>query len=67
MERRDFIKSAGASAVTAGATLNASGQAQSPARIGNPVSRPMSPVIRYGLRSHYRTIAFPGGSVRNAG
>jgi len=66
MERRDFIKSAVASAVT-GATLNASGQAQSPARIGNPVSRPMSPDIRYGLRSRYRTIAFPEGSVRNAG
>jgi hypothetical protein len=28
MERRDFIKSAVASAVTAGGTLNASGQAQ---------------------------------------
>ena len=26
-----------------------------------------APVIRYGLRSHYRTIAYPGGSVRNAG
>src|SRR5580658_8576963 len=46
MERRDFIKSAVASAVT-GATLNASGQAQSPARIGSPVSRPMSPDMQY--------------------
>lgn len=47
MERRDFIKSAVASAVTAGATLNPSGQAQSPARISNPVSRPMSPDMQY--------------------
>src|SRR5580658_1379771 len=47
MERRDFIKSAVASAVTAGATLNASGQTPTPARIGNPVSRPMSPGMQY--------------------
>ncbi len=47
MERRDFIKSAVASAVTAGARPNASGQAESPARIGNPVSRPMSPDMQY--------------------
>ena len=46
MERRDFIKTAVASAVTA-ATLNASGQAQSSARTGNPVSRPMSPDMQY--------------------
>src|ERR1700683_3909704 len=26
-----------------------------------------APVIGYGLRSHYRTIAFPGGPVRNGG
>jgi uncharacterized protein len=47
MERRDFIKSAVASAVSAGAALNASGQAQSPAHTGNPVSRPMSPDMQY--------------------
>jgi aryl-alcohol dehydrogenase-like predicted oxidoreductase len=47
MERRDFIKAAVASAVTVGATLNASGQPQSPARAGNPVSRPMSPDMQY--------------------
>jgi uncharacterized protein len=47
MERRDFIKSAVASAVSAGATLNASGQAQTPAHTGNPVSRPMSPDMQY--------------------
>src|ERR1700727_3397226 len=47
MERRDFIKSAVASAVTASATLNASGQAQSPSRIGSPVSRRMSPDMQY--------------------
>src|ERR1700722_2214534 len=47
MERRDFIKSAVASAVTAGARPNASGQADSPARIGKPVSRPMSPDMQY--------------------
>jgi aryl-alcohol dehydrogenase-like predicted oxidoreductase len=47
MERRDFIKSAVASAVTAGATLDAAGQAQSPARIGNPVSRATSPDMQY--------------------
>ena len=47
MERRDFIKSAVASAVTAGATLSDSGQAQSSARTSNPVSRPMSPDMQY--------------------
>src|ERR1700729_1643183 len=47
MERRDFIKLAVASAVSAGATLNASGQAQTPAHTGNPVSRPMSPDMQY--------------------
>src|SRR6204780_257665 len=47
MERRDFIKSAVASAVTAGSTLSTSGQAQSSARIGSPVSRPMSPDKQY--------------------
>src|ERR1700761_8477422 len=47
MERRDFIKSAVASAMTAGATLNASGQTQSPAHASNPVSRPMSPDMQY--------------------
>ena len=46
MERRDFIKSAVAS-VTAGATLSASGQVQSPARVSNPVSRPTSPEMQY--------------------
>src|SRR5258707_1376991 len=47
MERRDFIKSAVASAVTAGATLSDSGQAQSSARGSSPVSRPMSPDMQY--------------------
>ena len=47
MERRDFIKSAVASAVSAGATLNASGQAQTPAHTGTPISRPMSPDMQY--------------------
>ena len=47
MERRDFIKSAVASAVTAGAPLGVSGQTQSSARISNPVSRPMSPDMQY--------------------
>jgi aryl-alcohol dehydrogenase-like predicted oxidoreductase len=47
MERRDFIKSAVASAVTVGATLNTSGQAQSAARVSSPVSRPMSPDMQY--------------------
>src|ERR1700729_1648260 len=47
MERRDFIKLAVASAVSVGAALNASGQAQSPAHTGNPVSRPMSPDMQY--------------------
>jgi len=47
MERRDFIKSAVASAVTAGAPLGVSGQAQSAARISNAVSRPMSPDMQY--------------------
>jgi uncharacterized protein len=47
MERRDFIKSAVASAVSAGAALTASGQAQSPAHTANPVSRPMSPDMQY--------------------
>jgi uncharacterized protein len=47
MERRDFLKSAVASAVTAGAALGASGQAQNSARIKNPVSRPMSPDMQY--------------------
>ena len=46
MERRDFIKTAVASAVTA-ATLNASGQAQSSARTNNPVARPMAPDMQY--------------------
>jgi aryl-alcohol dehydrogenase-like predicted oxidoreductase len=52
MERRDFIKSAVASAVTAGGTLNASGQAQSPAGISTPVSRPMSPDMQYRDLGH---------------
>src|ERR1700722_18275888 len=47
MERRDFIKSAVASAVTAGARNNASGQVESPARLGNPISRPMSSDMQY--------------------
>jgi hypothetical protein len=47
MERRDFIKSAVASAVTAGGTLNASGHAQSAGRTNNPGSRPMSPDTQY--------------------
>jgi diketogulonate reductase-like aldo/keto reductase len=47
MQRREFIKSAVVSAVTAGATLTASGQAQRPPRIGNSVSRPMSPDMQY--------------------
>ena len=47
MERRDFLKSAVASAVSAGAALSASGQAQDSARINNPVSRPLSPGMQY--------------------
>src|SRR5258708_8809737 len=47
MERRDFIKSAVASAVTAGATLSDSGQAQTSAHSSNPVSRPMSSDMQY--------------------
>src|ERR1700691_172396 len=47
MEPQSFFKAAVASAVTAGATLSASGQTQSSARIGNPVSRPMSPDMQY--------------------
>src|SRR5258707_15562918 len=47
MERRDFIKSAVVSAVTAGATLSGSGQAQTSAHSSNPISRPMSPDMQY--------------------
>jgi aryl-alcohol dehydrogenase-like predicted oxidoreductase len=47
MERRNFLKSAVASAVTAGATLSASGQAHNSAGINHPVSRPMSPGMQY--------------------
>jgi hypothetical protein len=47
MERRDFIKSAVASAVSAGAPPSGSGQAQSSVRVSNPVSRPMSPGMQY--------------------
>jgi hypothetical protein len=51
MERRDFIKSAVASAVTAGATLSASGQAQNSPRISNPVlfqCRPTCNTVTWG-------------------
>jgi len=47
MERRDFIKSVVASAVTARTTLSASGQVQNSPLSGTPVSRPMSPEMRY--------------------
>ena len=51
MERRDFIKSAVASAVTAGATLNVLGQAQSPARVSSPLlvrCRPTCNIVTWG-------------------
>src|ERR1700721_1648755 len=41
MERREIIKSAVVSAVTAGATLSTSGQAQNPARVSGPISPDM--------------------------
>jgi predicted aldo/keto reductase-like oxidoreductase len=47
MERRDFIKSAAAAAVTAVALPGAAGQAQTSAHSSNPVSRPMSPDMQY--------------------
>src|ERR1700739_181638 len=47
MERRDFIKSAVASAVTAGTTLSASEPAQNSPRGSSPVSRPMAPDMQY--------------------
>jgi aryl-alcohol dehydrogenase-like predicted oxidoreductase len=47
MERRDFIKSAAAAAVTAVALPGAPGQAQTSAHSLNPISRPMSPDMQY--------------------
>src|SRR5277367_1530209 len=47
MERRDFIKSAAAAAVTAVALPGTAGQAQTSAHTGNPVSRPTSPDMQY--------------------
>jgi uncharacterized protein len=47
MERRDFIKSAAAAAVTAVAMPGAAGQAQTSAHSSNPISRPMSPDMQY--------------------
>jgi uncharacterized protein len=47
MERRNFLKSAAAAAVTAAALRGAAGPAQTSARAGNPVSRPMSPDMQY--------------------
>ena len=47
MERRDFIKSAAAAAVTAVALPGVTGQTQTSARTGNPTSRPMSPDMQY--------------------
>jgi uncharacterized protein len=47
MERRDFIKSAAAAAVTAVALPGAGGQTQTSARTSNPISRPTSPDMQY--------------------
>ena len=47
MERRDFIKSAAAAAVTAVATPGAVGQARNSAQTSHPISRPMSPDMQY--------------------
>src|SRR5271163_1283160 len=47
MERRDFIKSAAAAAVTAVAVPGAVGQARTSAHSSNPISRPMSPDMQY--------------------
>ena len=47
MERRDFIKSAAAAAMTAVALPGAAGQAQTSAQSDNPISRPMSPDMQY--------------------
>jgi uncharacterized protein len=47
MERRDFIKSAAAAAMTAVALPGASGQSQTSARTSDPISRPMSPDMQY--------------------
>ncbi len=47
MERRDFIKSAAAAAVTAVALPGVAGKTQTSARASNPISRPMSPDMQY--------------------
>src|SRR5271170_7320144 len=47
MERRDFIKSVAAAAVTAVALPGAAGQSQTSARTSDPISRPMSPDMQY--------------------
>jgi aryl-alcohol dehydrogenase-like predicted oxidoreductase len=47
MERRDFIKSAAAAAVTAVSLPGTAGQTQTLAHSNNPVSRPMSPDMQY--------------------
>jgi predicted aldo/keto reductase-like oxidoreductase len=47
MERRDFIKSAAAAAMTAVATPGAAGRAPKSAHASNPISRPVSPDMQY--------------------
>src|SRR5271168_1833877 len=47
MERRDFIKSAAAVAMTAVALPGAPAHGQTSANSNNPISRPMSPDMQY--------------------